>query len=511
MAILEAIPWGNPQFTAAFVIFSSVVAYRLTRPRSTLPTPKESLPIIGSTYAYVGSVRRKNFYKYLMEQQDLLGPMWSLDVLGASLYVMSDPKEARRLLTDTENFYRDEAFQTACKGITQYSLFLLPSGPQWKHHRKLIQPAFAPNNIRKVVPASIKHTDKLMAILADMLAKNPRAEADLHDCFQRLTLDIIGEVALGGHQFQSVDALIPEKAPKENMFHAFEQLIQMVGDRFSLPEWTWGFINSTLKDSAAPSKMLHDLADNIRQKRQAELDAETAAGIVRDKKDYDVLDRILIPNAEGELLSDENIVDEIIGFILAGHETSSNTVTALFMHLMNYPQTMQKLIDEIDSVLGPHGEPTMDSLKDLKYLDNVFKESIRLKSPVNAMARTTLHETVICGHHIPAKAPVLIHIAHLQQDPMYWGSDAKDFIPERWNDKQKMMELESIGAYMPFGAGGMMCVGFKLAITEIKIIVIRFLQQYKPALRPGQDHSWTVDGLTSGYRQGVFATFTPRA
>ncbi|KAJ3162806.1 hypothetical protein HDU86_003780 [Geranomyces michiganensis] len=517
IGFLDSLPWGNPLFTVSIVLAAVFAAYRLYKPRSTLPVPACSIPVFGATFTYLRYVKERRFFKFVLEQQRVLGPLYNLNIFGLHAPIVADAREARRMVTDTDAFYRCEDLQNSSTDIANYALFMLPSGALWKHHRKLIQPAFAPSNIRKVFPVSIEKADKLVAIMRETIARDPSATVNLYDCFQRVTLDIIGDIALGGHQFDCLDALrsvypvdVGAGAKDDGMFEGFEHVISAVGNRFGLPEYLWGLLGASRKSIARDAGAVQELARAMIDKRQRELDEEVKAGVVRDKKDYDVMDRILIPNADRELLSKEEIVDEVIGFVLAGHETSSNTATFLMWHLMENPRTMAVLYDEIVRVCGPHGEPTADMLKEMPYLDAVFKESIRLKSPVPVIQRTAVRETLVCGHVLPANAKIMVNIAAMHRDPNYWGPNADEFVPERWEDKVRMTELETMGAYMPFGGGPMMCVGMKLAIPEVKILVIRLLQNFEHSLRPGQDFSWTVDGLTAGFRQGVYTYLSPR-
>ncbi|KAJ3161221.1 Thromboxane-A synthase [Geranomyces variabilis] len=523
MGLIDSLPWHNPAFTAVVILSAIGVAYySLKQPRhARVPRPACSLPILGTSLTFHKYAKDKHFYKWAREQTKLLGPFWDMNVIGFRP-VCSDAREVRKMLTDGDAYYRGEDPRKAFVDVAKYPLFIIPSGPVWKHHRKLIQPAFAPSNIRKVFPVSIEKADKMLGIMGKLTAKDPATAAvNLYDCFQRVTLDIIGEVALGGHQFNSLDELLfpPTTAAGEqhagsngsvtSLFEAFEKVVQAVGSRFGLPEWSWFLSNSSRKELAPSAAATQELARSMIDKRRRELNEEVAQGIIRDKKDYDVMDRVLIPNADGELLSTDEIVDEVIGFVLAGHETSSNAVTFALWHLMMHKNVMDKLMEEILRVLGPRGEPTAERLKEMPYLDMVFKESLRLKSPVPAFQRSTARDTVICGYHVPKDTGIMINIGSIHIDPELWGPDAEEFIPERWEDKAKMSELEKLGAYLPFGGGPMMCVGMKVAIPEIKIIMVRLLQHFEPSLRPGQDFSWTIDGLTAGFRQGVWTHLRP--
>ncbi|KAJ3012706.1 hypothetical protein HKX48_006123 [Thoreauomyces humboldtii] len=476
MTIIDDIPWANGRVTLAVLVLAAFLAYRIVAPAGlSLPEPKGSLPIIGATLGFMHYARRQQLQRYLAEQTRALGPIWNFKVLGSSTPIVSDAREVRRVLTDTETFRRGPAFADACKGFCDYALFMIES-TMWKHHRKLVQPSFGPAGVRRAVAVTVKQTDKLLSIWEGRMKDDPNAEVNLHDSFQRLALDVVGDLMLGGHQFKSLDTMplahesvthVAHKrtdASSGDMFESFERMVQAVGDRVGSPEWTWRFFSATVKDMAPDATFQSHLAHSVIAKRQAELDAMTE---LPTKDELDVLDRLLIPTADGEKLPLKEIVDEVWGFILAGHETSSSAATFAMHFLMTYPDVCSKLTREISTVLGDR-EPTFEDLTELRYLDQFFKESLRLNSSVNVLNRVTTKATTISGYTIPANQNCLVNLRAIHRDPKYWGPTADDFNPDRWADKEAMRAIESVGAYMPFGGGGKICVGKKVAEAEVK-------------------------------------------
>ncbi|TPX63342.1 hypothetical protein SpCBS45565_g06691 [Spizellomyces sp. 'palustris'] len=500
---LIVVPASAP-IMAIGILLLSIFAWKLLFSyRSTIPNPEGSLPIIGSTLLIRPYLDGKRFFKFIVDQQKQLGPIFNLNMLGAFTPVVCDIKEARKILTDSQLAYRDNTFQKAAIGIAEHALFMLPSGSQWKYHRKLVAPAFSPFHLRKIFAESVQHTDGLIKAWRSLMSSSPSSPpvVNLHHHMQCLTLDIVGAVALGGYSFNSLAMLgTPETTNyKTEQVTAFEYLVQAAGDRWGLPQWIWPMLGVGKEEVKRPSKVTRQVAMEIMEKRREEL---KTIGDTLDKKEMDVLDRLLTQGSDGdaEPLTTEELLDEIIGFILASHETSSNAATATLFHLIQKAASLQRLLNEIDQVVGKDGILTWENVHALKYLELVVKETLRVSGPVAMIGRNMTKDAVILGHHVPKNSPVILNVKGMQTDPRYWGPDAEEFRPERWEEAR---DETSDAAYIPFGTGPMMCVGWKMAVLEVKIILIRILQEFSMTLLPDQDFSWTVDGITCGYKKGV--------
>ncbi len=217
------------------------------------------------------------------------------------------------------------------------------------------------------------------------------------------------------------------------------------------------------------------------------LDHEIAAVIEKRRRD---------PNAYGDLLSlllaavddPENTTydakqlrDECMNFTIVGRDTAAGALQWTFYLLSQNPAVERKLRAEIDTVLGDR-RPTYDDVDRMPYLRMVHDESMRLYPPGWTFSRTALADDRIGGVHIPKGASVQMCVYAMHRNPRYWdnpeGFDPERFLPERSVGRPQF-------AYFPFGGGGRVCIGRKLAMMEGSLIIARILQAFRLSLAPG--------------------------
>ena len=162
--------------------------------------------------------------------------------------------------------------------------------------------------------------------------------------------------------------------------------------------------------------------------------------------------------------------DECVGLVFAGHDTTASTMAWMLYLFGKHPQIQERVRCELDEVLGGR-EPTTTSLEKLKYLSAVIKEVLRLYPPAS-IGRTSIVPTDICGTSIPAGSEIFISILALQRNKKAWGDDAEEFRPQRF--LVPLSEEQSLH-YLPFGGAPRSCIGMRLALIELKIIVWRML------------------------------------
>ena len=205
----------------------------------------------------------------------------------------------------------------------------------------------------------------------------------------------------------------------------------------------------------------------VKQKRAAGID------------NGDVLSMLLLSRDEdGSMLNDQELVGQLIGLFIAGHETTANTLTWTLFLLAQHPQILADLLDELEGQL--QGEaPTIEQLNSLPLLDRVIKESMRLLPPVQWAERINMAPVKLGSYELPARTFLIYSPAVTQRLPELY-SQPNRFNPARWESMNP-----SIYEYLPFGAGPRMCIGSSFAIMEIKIVLSIILQRYYLKLPDG--------------------------
>lgn len=140
-----------------------------------------------------------------------------------------------------------------------------------------------------------------------------------------------------------------------------------------------------------------------------------------------------------------------------------------------------RLRNEIDTVLGGSEEITAKDILSMSYLTQVVKESLRLHPPTPALTRRTKSDTVIGHVIIPGDTPIMVNPYVMQTHPEYWD-DPQDFKPERFTSDKEFHPY----AYFPFSLGPRRCIASQLADLQVKLVIARFLKNFKFKLLPGQ-------------------------
>jgi cytochrome P450 len=184
--------------------------------------------------------------------------------------------------------------------------------------------------------------------------------------------------------------------------------------------------------------------------------------------------------AHGEHMNNEQVRDECVTLMLAGHETTANALTWTLYLLAKHPQITQRLTGEVDQVLAGRA-PQPEDVPSLKFTEMVFSESLRLYPPAWGIARTVIEPYDAFGVHFPKNALVLTSQWIIQHDPR-WYSDPMRFDPDRWTGEAKAARPKF--SYFPFGAGPRQCIGEQFAWMEGILLLASIARNWKFSIVP---------------------------
>jgi cytochrome P450 len=203
-------------------------------------------------------------------------------------------------------------------------------------------------------------------------------------------------------------------------------------------------------------------------------------------------------------MSDDLIRDQLLTMLIAGHDTSTALLAWSLYLLGRHPEVLQHAQDEVDRIIGWQ-PPNLDGVNQLKYLDGVIKEVLRLYPPIHIGNRRAAKELEFQGYRIPAGQRVVYSIYLTHRMPEYWP-DPQRFDPMRFEAEPS--RLRPHYAYLPFGGGPRNCIGFAFAQVEVKIVLARLLQKYCFELASDGVHAHM--GATLEPRPGVMMYARPR-
>uniref|UniRef100_A0A672LTL8 Hydroperoxy icosatetraenoate dehydratase n=1 Tax=Sinocyclocheilus grahami TaxID=75366 RepID=A0A672LTL8_SINGR len=175
------------------------------------------------------------------------------------------------------------------------------------------------------------------------------------------------------------------------------------------------------------------------------------------------------------MMTEDEIVGQSFIFLLAGHETSSNTLAFACYLLALHPEFQKKLQEEVDEFFSRHETADYSNVQELKYLDMVICETLRLYPPAFRVARDVDQDTMVNGQLLPKGSSLEIPAGYLHYNPEHWTEPEK-FIPERFTPEAKASRHPFV--YLPFGAGPRSCVGMRLAQLEIKMALLHIFRRF---------------------------------
>jgi cytochrome P450 len=375
--------------------------------------------------------------------------------------IVNDPDFARHVLVNNQkNYVRPRNFTRILNLVSSANLFN-SDGDYWLRQRRLLQPAFHRQRIVGFGQLMTDETEKLLARWERHDRARPVAvEAEMTD----LTLAIVGRALFG------VDMAATSRG--RELSAGFDA--------------TSGYINYRFEEILAPPLWIPTKRNREFKRGRAEVQRITQAIIDERRRapgeHHDFLQMLLELRYEDtdQGMTDEQLRSESGAFFFAGHETTANTLTFAFYLLAKNPQAEAKLHDELARVLGGR-TPTIDDLPQLPYNRMVVEETMRLYPAAWATSRETLAPDTLGPYALPARQPVMISVTGIHRHPAYWENpDAFD--PERFTAERSAARPKH--AYLPFGEGPRMCIGYQFALFEAQLVLATIAQRYRLTVAP---------------------------
>ena len=174
-------------------------------------------------------------------------------------------------------------------------------------------------------------------------------------------------------------------------------------------------------------------------------------------------------------------------FVTAGFETTATTMGVMMYYMAKYPEAQEKVFDEVSDICGDN-DITYDTIKDLVYLDAFIDETLRLKPPVIAHFRSCVKDCTIKGIPFKKGTNVQLGILPAHMDPELFPEPEK-FQPERFL-KENADNIQPY-SWRPFGAGPRVCIGQRLAVTEMKLFMAKMIREFRIYETPKTNFEYT--------------------
>jgi cytochrome P450 len=406
-----------------------------------------------------------------------LGPLRS--------FLLVHPDGVRRVLVENHrNYARGIVFQKL-KRIAGEGL-VFSDGDLWRRQRQLIQPAFHRERIAGMAAMMVETT-------AAMLDRWPARAAggqplDVAEEMSKLTLEIVAKALFGTDLGELQDEFTATVTA--NMQYANHLMNHFVNPPLFLPT------RANVRGRRAIAALDRIVWRVIAERRRDSRDRPDLLGMLLAARDAET----------NEAMDDKQLRDEVVTFLVAGHETTAVALSWAWHLLSADPDAERRLHAEVDEVLGGR-TATLADLPALPWSRMVIDEAMRLYPPVWATGRQTRADDEVSGVRIPAGASVILCPYLTHRHPAFWDEPLR-FDPERFTPQRAAARPEY--AYFPFGGGPRGCVGRQFALMEGPLVLASVAQRYRLRAVPGraiEPHPI----LTLRPRDGMPMTLEPRA
>ncbi|KAL6267712.1 hypothetical protein P5V15_000783 [Pogonomyrmex californicus] len=498
--------------TALIAAYYYIETSRAVRLIKKLPSPPH-VPILGHSLITLKASPEDMIEKGL-EYYEKYGTVIGVYLGTKAVVFLVDPQDIEIILSSSVHIDKSQDYQFFKPWLGDG--LLITTGDKWRRHRKVIAPTFHMNILKTFVPLFYENSIDLVQRLRDQIGK----EFDCHDYLSAVTVDILTETAMGvrkgGKKKTGFDYAMAVMKMSD-ILHRRHYDVSLRADilfRFSkfakLQEKLLSIIhsltNSVIKEKARDVEEKHAKNQQQKEPQNDKLmessvmtkNTESAKNNTADYKLHYVRDDLddIDENDIGEKkrlaflemmlelkkvgqMTDEEIWEEVNTIMFEGHDTTAAGSSFALCALGSHPDIQARVHEELDAIFGDSDRQcTFQDTLEMKYLERVILETLRLFPPVPMIARQLNEDVKIVTNNyvLPKSTTVLVvqflthRIDKYYPNPTVFNPD--NFLPEK-------MQQRHYYAYIPFSAGPRSCVGRKYAMLKLKVLLSTILRNYR--------------------------------
>ena len=426
---------------------------------------------------------------------------------------------AEVLVTKAYDFEKPPPLRNILRKILGDGLIIV-EGDLHRFQRKNVLPAFSFRHIKDLYPVFWDKATTLVQRIEQTIAENPVPDStdksgitEINHWGNLVTMDIIGLAAMG----RDIDSLRNAKDP---LTDNYEEVLEPTTEK-----QLW-FVANILAPSITPllpwkvnyrfQQITHDLTELcLEQVRVRKAGLKANSGMQKD-----ILSLLL----QTGNFSDQQLVDQMLTFLAAGHETTSSAFTWATYLLTQHPQVCAALRAEIRAQLPGPGQPVpggfdlATTLESLPLLNGVIQETLRLFPTVPVTVRVASRDTTLLGHPVPKGTFVQICPFAINRSPDLWGNDAEEFRPSRWIDTDENTGeqranasggAQSNYANLTFLHGPRSCIGQGFAKAELRAITAAFVGSFEFQMADPTEKIIVSGSVTTKPKNGMHLLLKP--
>jgi len=393
--------------------------------------------------------------------------------LGQDLLAATSSGAIRHIFIENAKNYRLHPIRQAILKTALKEGLITAEGESWKFARRALSPVFVPRRTKSFAVAMAEVTEKM---LPDVF---PDGEiVDISESFLKLAYGVLSQTLFSGEIDGQSDEAMQEISKFLNALGKADPM-----DIIMAPKWIPRL--TKLGGRGAIEKLRTQVLEQSKDRRY-----RIEAG---DDVPDDFLTLLLQTETdEGETFTDDQIVDQLITFIGAGHETTSRALTWLGYLLSQDENSLGKIEKELDQL--DMERPAEDWIDKIPFAMACFNESMRLYPPAPIISRQAIEADEIDGKTVPKDCSVLINLWSMHRHRQHW--DRPDaFDPERFM-AERGKSIDRF-AFLPFGVGHRVCIGQRFALQEAAIMMAVLLRKIRLHWVDGETHPWPLMRVTT--------------
>jgi cytochrome P450 len=422
-----------------------------------LPGPR-SLPWLGNLH----QMDRTRVHQDMEAWSRQYGTLFRVSLPGATMLVVADPELIKQALcARPETFRRPRVTADVSAEIGGIPGVFLAEGAVWRNQRQMVMQAFAPHAVKAYFPALVQVAQRLQRRWEGAAAA--QRPIDLGAELRLYTVDIIAGLAFGS-DVNTIET--GDNAIQRNL----DEILPAIARRSMAPFPYWRYLklprDHRLEQCVAHTRVaVDDLVAQARERMQA--DPERAA------RPRNMLEAMLAAAArEGSGVTERAVAGNVLTMLLAGEDTTSNSLAWLIYLLHGHPDVLNRARDEVLRVAPDVGALSIEQVDRLDFIDACAQEALRLKPPAAFIPLEALVDTVVGDVQI-VRGTIVWCVMRAGSLDDTWFANAAQFAPQRWLD-----DTADKKASMPFGAGPRTCPGRYLALLEMKVAMAMLLARF---------------------------------
>lgn len=429
-----------------------------------LPGPR-GVPLLGNAL----QVQPERLHQQLEAWAAQFGPVYQIRFGRFRTLVVSDHQAVAATLRDRpEGFRRTARLQQIGLEMGLKPGVFGATGDEWKRQRRMVMHGFDPTHVRRYFPA-LQGVAQRLAGRWQRAAQGGQA-IDLQADLMRYTVDTIAGLAFGAevNTLESDHDVIQQHLDK-----IFPKLSRRMVSPF--PVWRW-FKSASDRQLEQSMVAVNAAVDGFVAQARARLQADP---MLREQP-RNLLEAMLVKADEpGSGIDDQQVAGNVMTMLLAGEDTTANTIAWMIWLLWQNPLALALATEEVRRVCGDTATPTLAQIEQLEFVEACAHETMRLKPVAPLMPLQAERDTVVAGVLLPKGSVVIGLMRHDAMQDQH-VPQATAFLPERWlgdgGPAQTATAIKRVS--MPFGAGPRICPGRYLALLEMKMAMATLLGRF---------------------------------